>query len=215
MTDATSSPETFDDGVAEIDRWLPQTQCGQCGYPRCELYAKAISQAQAAINQCPPGGHHTIAGLAKLLNKPMVDPDPSFGLHRKRTLAIIDESLCIGCLLCIKACPVDAIIGAAKQMHTVISEECTGCELCLPPCPMDCITLIEHPGFSDNNTSDWAEYRPDQIERARLRANARQKRMDKTEAATKNNAAKPDPKRIRQDIDAAVNRARTKRKLSR
>ena len=127
--------------VDQIDALLPQTQCGQCTYAGCRPYAEAISAGEADINQCPPGGEATIQALAELLG---VDPKPlnaEHGVHKEKRCAIIDEQLCIGCTLCIQACPVDAILGAAKQMHTVIESECTGCELCIPPCPVDCITM--------------------------------------------------------------------------
>lgn len=127
--------------VEKIDAVLPQTQCGQCGYPGCKPYATAIAEGSADINQCPPGGEEGIHKLAELLGvefKPFgegVAPKP-------KSVAFIDEDTCIGCTLCLQACPVDAIVGAAKQMHTIIAAECTGCELCLPPCPVDCIEMI-------------------------------------------------------------------------
>jgi electron transport complex protein RnfB len=128
--------------VDQIDAWLPQTQCTQCGYPRCRAYAEAVAHGEAGINQCPPGGDVTIAALAKLLNTSPEPLDPRFGIHKPRARAVIDEAVCIGCRKCIDACPVDAIVGARKLMHTVIASECTGCELCLPPCPVDCIAMV-------------------------------------------------------------------------
>ncbi len=128
--------------VDQIDRILPQTQCGQCGYPGCRPYAEAIAAGEADINQCPPGGETVILALADLLGR---DPKPlneEHGEHKEKRVAVIREAECIGCTLCIQACPVDCIIGAAKQMHTVIEEECTGCELCVPPCPVDCIDMV-------------------------------------------------------------------------
>lgn len=128
--------------VEQINALLPQTQCAQCGYPGCRPYAEAIATNQANINQCPPGGEHTLHALANLLD---CEPPPlniEFGITKETQLAFIDEDTCIGCTLCIQACPVDAILGAARQMHTVITSECTGCELCLPPCPVDCISMI-------------------------------------------------------------------------
>jgi electron transport complex protein RnfB len=126
--------------VEKIDAILPQTQCGQCGFPGCKPYAEAIAKGQADINKCPPGGDDGIRRLAELLGveaKPLGE-----GLaHKPKSVALIDENLCIGCTLCIQACPVDAIVGAAKQMHTVLEAQCTGCELCLPPCPVDCISM--------------------------------------------------------------------------
>lgn len=126
--------------VDKIDAILPQTQCGQCGFPGCKPYAEALAKGEADINQCPPGGDEGIRRLAELLG---VEPKPlGEGLESKpKSVAIIDENTCIGCTLCIQACPVDAIVGAAKQMHVIIAEQCTGCELCLPPCPVDCIRM--------------------------------------------------------------------------
>ena len=127
--------------VEKIDAILPQTQCGQCGYPGCRPYAEAIATGEAEINLCPPGGSNGIAALADLLGR---DPKPLNAEHldKPKMLAVIDEQNCIGCTLCLQACPVDAILGAAKQMHTIIARECTGCELCVAPCPVDCIHLI-------------------------------------------------------------------------
>ena len=127
--------------VQKIDAILPQTQCGQCGFPGCKPYATAIAKGEADINQCPPGGEEGIHKLAELLG---IDPKPlnaEHGVPKPKAVAIIDEELCIGCTLCIQACPVDAILGAAKHMHTIIEKECTGCELCIPPCPVDCIYM--------------------------------------------------------------------------
>jgi len=127
--------------VEEINKILPQTQCGQCGFAGCHPYAEAIAERSADINRCPPGGERNIRRLADLLGvefKPLSD---EVAEPKPKSLAVIEESLCIGCTLCIQACPVDAILGASKQMHTVIASECTGCELCLPPCPVDCIRM--------------------------------------------------------------------------
>ena len=128
--------------VDKIDNILPQTQCGQCNFPGCRPYAKAIADGEADINQCPPGGEAGVLALADLLG---VDPKPlneDNGVESAKTVAIIDEDICIGCKLCIQACPVDAILGAPKQMHTVIESECTGCELCIAPCPVECIDMV-------------------------------------------------------------------------
>ena len=122
----------------QIDALLPQTQCGQCSYPGCRPYAEAIASGEADINRCPPGGEATMIALADLLGR---DPVALEEESKGPTVAVIDEETCIGCTLCIQACPVDAILGAAKHMHTVIESECTGCELCLEPCPVDCITM--------------------------------------------------------------------------
>jgi len=137
--------------VEKIDAILPQTQCGQCGFPGCKPYANAIAKGEADINQCPPGGEDGVRKLAELLG---VDPKPlnaEHGTPKAKAVAVIDEQLCIGCTLCIQACPVDAILGAAKHMHTVIAQECTGCELCIPPCPVDCI----HMQVVEENINTW------------------------------------------------------------
>lgn len=127
--------------VAKIDEILPQTQCGQCGYAGCRQYAEAIVSGEADINQCPPSGNHGIVALADLLGIEAKPLNAEHGIEKPKMKAIIDEQSCIGCTLCIQACPVDAILGAAKHMHTVIAKECTGCELCLAPCPVDCIRM--------------------------------------------------------------------------
>ena len=128
--------------VERIDRLLPQTQCGQCGYPGCKPYAQAIARGEADIDQCPPGGEAGVRALAELLGREPKPVNPENGAIKPPLLALIVEEDCIGCTKCIQACPVDAIIGAPKRMHTVIPELRTGCELCLPPCPVDCIELV-------------------------------------------------------------------------
>lgn len=128
-------------GAAAIDALLPQTQCTRCGYPNCRAYAEAIAGGKAEINRCPPGGAATIAALAELTGRPILPLDGRYGREEPPQVARIDEDRCIGCTKCIQACPVDAIVGAAKRMHTVLEAECTGCALCLPPCPVDCIVL--------------------------------------------------------------------------
>ena len=125
-----------------IDALLPQTQCTRCGYPTCRDYANAIADGNADINQCPPGGAEGVAALAALLDRRSKPLDSAYGVEAAPVVALIDEDLCIGCTKCIQACPVDAIVGAAKRMHTVITSECTGCELCVPPCPVDCIAIV-------------------------------------------------------------------------
>lgn len=135
-----------DDPVVEkIVAILPQTQCAQCGFPGCRPYAEAIAKGEADINQCPPGGEAGIRALADLLDREPKPLSAEHGVEKPKMLAVIDEQTCIGCTLCIQACPVDAIVGAAKQMHTVIEAECTGCELCLPPCPVNCIEMVKVP----------------------------------------------------------------------
>jgi electron transport complex protein RnfB len=131
--------------TGKINALLPQTQCGQCGYAGCKPYAEALAKGEAEINLCPPGGDEGVKKLAELLGRdfqPLSAETPS---EKKTLIAIIDEARCIGCTLCIQACPVDAILGAAKQMHTVITPFCTGCELCVPPCPVDCILMTSVP----------------------------------------------------------------------
>ena len=128
--------------VDNIDALLPQTQCGQCGFAGCRPYAEAIATEEVDINLCPPGGETTMIALADLLGKDPVPLDDTEAVAKPKALAVINEQECIGCTLCIQACPVDAIVGAAKQMHTVIADHCTGCELCLPPCPVECIDMV-------------------------------------------------------------------------
>ena len=135
--------------IEKIDAILPQTQCGQCTFPGCKPYATAIAEGRADINQCPPGGEEGIQKLANLLGREF----KAFGAGaapKPKAVALIDESTCIGCTLCIQACPVDAIVGAAKQMHTIIARECTGCELCIAPCPVDCISMVALPQTIQN-----------------------------------------------------------------
>ena len=136
--------------VDQIDALLPQTQCGQCNYPGCRPYAEAIAADEADINQCPPGGEAGVRALADLLGREPKPLNPENGEATVPTIVRIDEARCIGCTLCIQACPVDAILGAPKLMHTVIEDLCTGCDLCLPPCPVDCIDIIPAtPRFED------------------------------------------------------------------
>lgn len=149
----------------QIEDLLPQTQCTKCGYPACRPYAEAIASGEANYNQCPPGGAEGVARLASLLGKPVIPLNPANGIERPRPVAVIDESLCIGCTLCIQACPVDAIVGAAKQMHTVVAQLCTGCDLCVPPCPVDCIAMVDvTPG-----KTGWEAWSQEQANEARER----------------------------------------------
>jgi electron transport complex protein RnfB len=129
--------------IDQVNALLPQTQCAQCGYPGCKPYAQAIIENNAPINQCPPGGDETIQALAHLLQRDIVPLNPDNGVTGPDTVVKIIESECIGCTLCIQACPVDAIVGAPKLMHTVIADICTGCNLCIEPCPVDCIEILE------------------------------------------------------------------------
>lgn len=139
---AQSDGDNREDLIEKVNSILPQTQCAQCEYPGCRPYATAIVDGDAPINQCPPGGDMVISQLAVLLDKPVIALNDTFGEHQPAIVALIDEAQCIGCKLCIDVCPVDAIVGARKYMHTVIADDCTGCELCLPPCPVDCISLV-------------------------------------------------------------------------
>jgi len=186
---------------------LPQTQCTRCGYADCRGYAEAIADGQAEINRCPPGGAEGIARLARVSGRPVVALDPSCGNEGPRLLARIDEPACIGCALCLKACPVDAIIGAAKRMHTVIDELCTGCELCVPVCPVDCIALVAS-GDAGTGWDAWSE-RAAQAARSRHAAHiARAERVapdDRVELPAAPAAAKRDV------VAAALARAREAR----
>lgn len=139
---AAALPARTDSLAGRIDALLPQHQCARCGYPGCRPYADAIVAGEAGINQCAPGGDETIARLATLLQREPLPLDEAYGRAGPQRVALIDEDLCIGCALCLQACPVDAILGAHRYMHTVVEERCTGCELCLPPCPVDCISLL-------------------------------------------------------------------------
>ena len=133
----------------DIDALLPQTQCTRCGYQGCRPYAEAIAGGEAPINQCPPGGAATIAALAALLHRDAVPLNPANGVEGPALVALIDEATCIGCVKCLPPCPVDAIIGARKQMHTIITALCTGCELCIAPCPVDCISMVPRSVLAD------------------------------------------------------------------
>ena len=152
---------------------LPQTQCTRCGFPDCAAYARAMAEGQAPINQCPPGGQEGIARLAALTGQAALPLNPEHGIEGPRHVAIIDEAWCIGCTLCIKACPTDAILGANKVMHTVIEPWCTGCELCIPVCPVDCIALENVTG----TRTGWAAWSAQEAATARTRYEARQQRL--------------------------------------
>jgi len=143
--------------VETIEALLPQTQCGQCGTPGCRAFAEALTREEAEINGCPPGGEATMVALADLLGKDPIPMGETTVDENINTVAIIREADCIGCTICIKACPVDAILGATKQMHTVISHECTGCALCVPPCPVDCIDMVPE----QISTGNWKWPFPD------------------------------------------------------
>ena len=156
-----------------IEDLLPQKQCTKCGYPACRPYAEAVARGEANYNQCPPGGQQGVARLAAVLGKPVIALNPANGVERPRPLAVIDEQICIGCTLCMQACPVDAIVGAPKHMHTVVAELCTGCDLCVPPCPVDCISM---PAVTGEATG-WDAWSEAQAEAARERHDRREARL--------------------------------------
>lgn len=212
--------------VDDFDALLPQTQCTRCGYPDCRHYAQALFEGRADINRCPPGGTPGIQALARLSGRPARALDPACGTEGPRRLARIDEDACIGCTLCLPACPVDAIFGARKAMHVVLVAECTGCELCLPVCPIDCIEMV---GGADPSVQAAAEWTPHQANTARQRyrrhldrqardlERAAARRLEKAEhklahleAVTKP-APAPEVERKRATIEAALARARSRR----
>ena len=156
-----------------IDALLPQTQCTRCGFPDCAHYAQAIAGGEAEINQCPPGGAEGIERLSALTGHRVIPLNPANGHEGPRMKAVIDETWCIGCTLCIKACPVDCILGASKLMHTVVEADCTGCELCLPACPVDCISLQPASG----SATGWQAWSADQADRARTQYRFRGQRL--------------------------------------
>lgn len=211
----------------QLEDLLPQTQCTKCGYPACRPYAEAMADGSANYNQCPPGGAEGVARLAALLGKPVIPINPVNGTERERPVAFIDEAICIGCTLCIQACPVDAIIGAAKQMHTVIPELCTGCDLCVPPCPVDCIEMISvTPGKTgwdawSQSSADAARKRHEQRNArlirekqendARLAAKAAVKLKEVEAEASLSPEAQAEKERKRAIIAAAIERARVQK----
>nr|WP_274709049.1 RnfABCDGE type electron transport complex subunit B [Variovorax sp. S12S4] len=194
--------------AARIHNALPQTQCTRCGYPDCAGYALAVAEGEAGINQCPPGGAEGIARLAQLTGREQVPLDPQFGTEGPRAMAVIDEAWCIGCTLCLDACPTDAIVGINKRMHTVIEAHCTGCELCIPVCPVDCISLeVETPG-----RTGWAAWSQAQAEAAlkRYQLHGEHRRIAKRIEEPAPAAAEPQAAdtRKRSIVEAALARAR-------
>lgn len=163
--------------AARLHAALPQTQCTRCGYPDCAAYAQAIAAGDAQINQCPPGGAEGVARLARLTGRPALPLNPANGAETPRTVALIDEAWCIGCTLCIKVCPTDAIIGSNKFMHTVIEPYCTGCELCVPVCPVDCISLENASG----DRTGWQAWSDEQASQALERYEFRRQRLQREE----------------------------------
>ena len=211
--------------ITAIDTALPQTQCTRCGYPDCHAYAVAVAAEQAAINQCPPGGLEGVRRLAAITGRPALPLRAAHGQEGPLKLAVIDEAWCIGCTLCIKACPVDCIVGAPKQMHVVVNQQCTGCELCVPACPVDCISLTpvkpELSGWAawSGSQADAArqryqfhqlhQVRAEHENSARLIAKAEAKLADLSGASKLSEPAALDAKRL--VIEAALARARAKR----
>ncbi|MEK0435448.1 MAG: electron transport complex protein RnfB [Pseudomonadota bacterium] len=213
--------KTLADRIEDV---LPQTQCTKCGYPACRPYAEAIANGSASYNQCPPGGAEGVARIASMLGNPVIPLNPENGVERERPVAVIDESACIGCTLCIQACPVDAIIGAAKQMHTVIASLCTGCDLCVPPCPVDCIDMKPVTA----GKTGWAAWSATEADAARARHDARKLRLQREKqendarlaakaltklaevdaSDAKNEAERVEKERKRAIIQAAIERAR-------
>jgi electron transport complex protein RnfB len=215
-----TDPKTLADRIEDV---LPQTQCTKCGYKGCRPYAEAIASGEANINQCPPGGAEGIRRLSSVTGRPVIALNPVNGFERPRAVAFIDEALCIGCTLCIQACPVDAILGAAKQMHTIIPEQCTGCDLCVPACPVDCIVM--YPVTDSTGWDAWTQTQADQArgrhdfrlarlirEReendARLAAKAHAKAAAVERLQPENDAEQAEKERKRQIIAAAMERAR-------
>ncbi len=211
--------------VERIHAALPQTQCTRCGYPDCHAYAQAIALEGVAINRCPPGGAEGIERLAELTGRPAEPLDPDHGVEGPRTVAFIDENWCIGCTLCLDACPTDAIVGSHKVMHTVLEPWCTGCELCIPVCPVDCIELEPVTGAA----TGWAAWSAPQAAQALQRYEQRKRRLERegTEHAQRleakalaklqdlpgltHNAQGPEVDRKRAVIEAALARARARR----
>lgn len=208
-----------------IEDQLPQTQCTKCGYPACRPYAEAIARGEAEINQCPPGGIEGVRRLSSVTGRPVIPINPANGLERPRPVAFIDEALCIGCTLCIQACPVDAILGASKQMHTILPDLCTGCDLCVAPCPVDCISMA--PVTTATGWDAWSQqdadaararhdFRTTRLERERLENDARlaAKAVEKMRAVTAETTNTPEElaekERKRAIIAAAIERAKQK-----
>ena len=207
---------------------LPQTQCTRCGYADCRAYAEAIASDGEAINRCPPGGAEGVARLAALTGGAILPLDPANGTEGPRRLAVIDEAWCIGCTLCLKACPVDCIVGGPKAMHTVVDAQCTGCELCIPVCPVDCISLVD----ASNARTGWDAWSPAQADKARVRYDFHRFRADRADAEKAErqrssvhgaavavvaperedtSALTADADRKRRIVEAAMARARAKR----
>jgi len=206
--------------VQAIDALLPQTQCGQCGYAGCLPYARALAQGSTLPNRCPPGGTAGMEALSALLQVPPLPLDPACGAPRPLHVARIDESLCIGCTLCIQACPVDAIVGAVKRMHTVLAGRCTGCDLCLPPCPMDCIQMLPvlparpWTTLDAGRAREQLRARAERLAREQARNEARlvdQAQHALTELAARDDLAQEELARRTAIVERALARARERR----
>ncbi len=201
MSDSASTAR-----AAALDALLPQTQCGQCGYKGCLPYAEALAAGTAALNRCPPGGVEVIDDLARLLQQAPQALDTTCGVTKAPAVAFIDEAWCIGCTLCLQVCPVDAIVGAAKVMHTVIAGECTGCELCIPPCPVDCIQMAAAPTVTAANRQARAgQYRK------RYRARAQRLALGKkTKPTVAENLIAAHSARKKSAVQRALDQARSR-----
>jgi Na+-translocating ferredoxin:NAD+ oxidoreductase subunit B len=212
--------------AARLHAALPQTQCTRCGYPDCAGYAEAIASGEAQINQCPPGGAQGILRLAELTGRPPIALNPDIGVEAPRTVAVIDENWCIGCTLCLDACPTDAILGGNKRMHTVVEPCCTGCELCVPVCPVDCIAL-ENASGERTGWNAWSAAKADEALHRYEARNARKKREEVEHAQRMEQKAQAkladlpglthgaegaELARKKSVIEAALARARAKRK---
>ena len=223
----SAPPAPADDLAARLLDALPQTQCTRCGFPDCAAYARAMARGEAPVNRCPPGGAEGVARLAALSAQPVQALDPSCGSEGPRGVAWIDEDWCIGCTLCIQACPVDCILGSHKRMHTVIEAECTGCELCVPACPVDCIHMDNVSG----SRTGWAAWSAQQAQAARKRyeftSSRRRQDKGKSRISSGSSSTAPDgapalppaapggeaaeAERKRRLIEAALARARQQR----
>lgn len=206
-----ADPDSLISLVGQIDAWLPQIQCARCGYPGCHPYAEAIARGETGINRCPPGGKVTIRALANLLGTPELPLDPAIPAATNRVLARVIERDCIGCTLCLRACPVDAIIGARRHMHSVLEQGCTGCGLCAPHCPTSCIELIPHPSPA---SGPWPNY---SLEESTQASHAWRKRQERLARKTnprnspEDSGQASDRDSIRAEIQAAVERVRSRR----